>query len=209
MGVGHLNETTVLNEAVREELLAMRDADLRLRSRLIASGTLFGAYNEEMASLHRKHATRLREILAAHGWPGHSLVGEDGCNAAWLLLQHAILDPPLMKSAQPLLEKAIQRGDVPPALLAYLVDRVQTLQGLPQVYGTQHDWDDFGNMSPLPIENAQSVEQRRAALGMETLESQTARLRKQATLDGDNGPADLEAYRRGANEWAMSIGWRT
>jgi len=108
-----------------------------------------------------------------------------------------------------LLEKAIQRGNAPPALLAYLVDRVQTLQGLPQVYGTQHDWDDFGNMSPLPIENAQGVEQRRAALGMETLESQTARLRKQATLDGDNGPADLESYRRGANEWAMSIGWRT
>jgi hypothetical protein len=202
-------EARVLNEALREELLAMRDADLHLRDRLIASGALFGAYNDEMASLHRKHSARLREMLAAHGWPGRSLVGEDGCNAAWLVLQHAILDPPLMKSAQPLLEQAIGRGDAPATLLAYLVDRIQALQGLPQVYGTQHDWDDSGNMSPLPIEDAQGAEQRRAALGMETLEAQTARLRRQAALDGDRSPADLESYRRGADEWARTIGWRT
>jgi hypothetical protein len=199
----------VLNEALREELLAMRDADLQLRNQLVASGALFGGYNDKMASLHRKHADRLREILGAHGWPGRSLVGEDGCSAAWLILQHAILDPPLMKSTQPMLERAVDRGEAPAALLAYLTDRIQTLQGLPQVYGTQHDWDDFGNMSPLPIEDAHSVNQRRAALGMETLEAHTARLRKQAALDGDSSPPDLQSYRRGAHEWAKCIGWRS
>lgn len=198
----------MLNEALREELIAMRDADLHLRDRLIADGTLFGGYNDEMASLHRKHAARLRQILDVHGWPGVSLVADDGCDAAWLILQHAILDPPLMKAAQRLLQQAADRGEAPAALVAYLVDRIQTLQGLPQVYGTQHDWDDFGNMSPLPMEDAQGVNPRRAAIGMEPLEAHTARLRKQAVLDGARAPADLESYRRAAHEWARATGWR-
>lgn len=187
----------------------MRNADLQLRERLIADGTLFGGYNDEMALLHRKNAARLRDILGAHGWPGRSLVGEDGCDAAWLILQHAILDPPLMRSAQPQLEQAIQRGEVPPALLAYLTDRILTLQGLRQVYGTQHDWDESGNLNPLPIKEGQAVDERRRVLGMETLAAHTSRLRKQAIEGGDKGPADLEAYRRGAQDWARSLGWRT
>src|SRR5262245_48201104 len=30
----------------------------------------------------------LEEIIAKHGWPGKSLVGKSGANAAWLLVQH-------------------------------------------------------------------------------------------------------------------------
>jgi hypothetical protein len=199
----------VLNVALREELLSMRDADLNMRSRLIAEGRLFGGYNEDMALLHKQHAARFREILSAYGWPGRSIAGEEGCGAAWLVLQHAILDPPLMRSAQPMLEKAVHCGEAPPAYLAYLVDRIRTLQGQAQVYGTQHDWDDSGMMSPLPIEHAEGVGGRRAELGMEPLSSHTARLRKQALLDGESAPADLEAHRRGGHEWARSLGWRS
>jgi hypothetical protein len=199
----------VLNADLRDALLAMRDADRQLRDRLIASGTLFGGYNDEMAAMHRQQAARLGDILDAHGWPGRSLVGEEGCGAAWLVLQHAVLDPPLMKAALPLVERAVNRGEVPATHLAYLVDRIHTLQGLSQVYGTQHDWDDSGSLSPLPIADAHGVDERRAAMGMEALEAHTTRLRQQAVLDGASAPADLAAYRRGAHEWAKSRGWRT
>ena len=199
----------MLNETLREELLAMRNADLRLRSQLVANGTLFGAYNEEMASLHRKHNARLREILLLHGWPGRLLVGEDGCSAAWLLIQHAVLDPLLMREARSLLERSVQEGNAPGSLLGYLIDRIRTLEGLPQVYGTQHDWDESGRISPLPIEQAEGVDERRASIGLESLEAQTARLRKQAIEEGDHMPDDLRARRRSGDEWAKSLGWRS
>jgi hypothetical protein len=197
-----------LNKSLRDDLLAMRDADLLLRARLVESGALFGGYNEEMAALHREHNIRLREILEVHGWPGHSLAGEEGCSAAWLLLQHAILDPPLMREARSLLEQAVQKGDAPPSHLGYLVDRIRTLEGLPQIYGTQHDWDDSGDLSPLPIEQPGGVDQRRASLGLESLEVQTARLRERALQEGERRPVDLDAHRRSGSDWAKSLGWR-
>ncbi len=38
------------------------------------------------------HTARLQEIVAEHGWPGRSLAGEDGADAAWLVLQHTQLE---------------------------------------------------------------------------------------------------------------------
>lgn len=187
-----MKEGAELNESLRSELLAMRDADLQLRDQLMASRALFDGYNEQMAALHRENAGRLGEILSEYGWPGRSLVGDDGCSAAWLILQHAI-----------------EQGDAPAPLLAYLTDRIQTLQGLPQVYGTQHDWDDSGSMSPLPVQDAANVNQRLAALGMEPVEVQTDRLRKEAARAGSAAPADMESYRRSGEEWARSVGWRS
>lgn len=196
------------NPALRKELLALRAADLELRDRLIAEDTLFKGYHPEMAALHRRQATRFREILSEHGWPGRLLVGEDGCAAAWLVLQHSVLDPPLMMHALSLLEVAVRSGAAPPAHLAYLTDRIRTLQGRPQIYGTQHDWDDSGQMSPQPIEDVDAVEARRAALGMEPLSAHTARLREQAIRERASAPADLAAHREEGIHWARSLGWR-
>ena len=39
-------------------------------------------------SVVKAHTARLRAIVSEYGWPGRSLVGEDGADAAWLLLQH-------------------------------------------------------------------------------------------------------------------------
>jgi hypothetical protein len=41
-----------------------------------------------VVDLVRAHTARLRAIVSQYGWPGRSLVGEDGADAAWLLLQH-------------------------------------------------------------------------------------------------------------------------
>lgn len=46
-----------------------------------------------MEAVHRKNASRLKEIIAAHGWPDHDLVGADGTLAAWFIAQHAIGEP--------------------------------------------------------------------------------------------------------------------
>ena len=103
-----------------------------------------------MVELHRRHNARLEEILSTHGWPGQSLVGEAGASAAWLLLQHAILAPDLMRGAAALLEGAVALGEAEGKHLALLVDRIRILEGKPQLDGTRHDWDVEGRLSPLP-----------------------------------------------------------
>jgi len=201
--------STVLNPTLRAELLEMRQADLRLRAELVRDGSLFEGYNERMAELHRRHNARLALVLAQHGWPGRSLVGEDGAAAAWLLLQHAILDPPLMRQAVPLLEQAVHANDAEPKHLAFLVDRIRTMEGRPQIYGTSHDWDETGNISPLPIDDPATVDERRQRVGLEPLAENTNRLRAQAEAEGEKPPADYEKRRREADAWSRATGWRS
>jgi hypothetical protein len=188
--------------ALRDELLAMSAADGALRARLVAEGTLFDGYHPEMAALHHRHAARLAEIVAALGWPGRSLVGEDGAEAAWRVVQHAIGDPPVMRRCLPLLEAAAARGEAPVWQPAYLLDRIRTLEGRPQRYGTQHDWDAGGALRPLPLEDPAGVDARRAAVGLGPLESGTP------PADGERPPADPEARRRAFETWARAAGWR-
>lgn len=198
----------MLNEALREELLRMQEEDLKLRAELVRDGSLFHGYAERMAELHRRHNQRMRAILAEQGWPGHSLVGEDGSAAAWLLLQHAILDPDLMRSALPMVDRAVQVGEAEAKYLAFLIDRIQTLEGRPQVYGTQYDWDAEGELSPLPIDEPALVDERRRSVGLETLAENTRRLRAQAKSEGDSPPNDYYERQREAADWARSVGWR-
>lgn len=62
--------------------------------------------------------------------------------------------------------------------MAYLQDRVLTISGKPQIYGTQHDIDKNGMAFPLPIEDPQQVEVLRQELGLEPLSDATRRIQE-------------------------------
>ena len=80
-----------MDEQLRTELLEMEQRDLTVRTELVERGELHNrGYHPEMQAVHERHNKRLSDILDVHGWPGKSLVGEDGCNAAWLVVQHAL-----------------------------------------------------------------------------------------------------------------------
>src|SRR5262245_43076841 len=142
-----------MNGSLRDELVAMAEEDQRVRAELAAEGSLFEGYHPRMEEVHRRNAARLTEIMAEHGWPGRTLVGKEGAHAAWLVLQHAIGNPPLQRRGLELLRRAVAEGEVPAALAAMLEDRIRSFEGKPQVYGTQFDWDEHGRLSPLPIED--------------------------------------------------------
>ena len=112
---------------------------------------------------------RMRAILAAHGWPGRSLVGEEGSHGAWLLLQHADRDLPLQRTALELLERAVRAGEASGQDFAYLTDRVRLADGRQQVYGTQLQYDNRGCASPKPSEDAATLDARRASVGLEPM----------------------------------------
>src|SRR3954468_11068216 len=89
----------------------------------------------ELARLDVRNTARLRELVAEHGWPGRSLVGDQGANDAWLLAQHATHELSFQRHVRELLEAAVEAGEATPRQLAYLTDRARMQEGRPLLYG--------------------------------------------------------------------------
>jgi hypothetical protein len=119
---------------------------------------------EELTAIDQANTKWMKEVIEKHGWPGKSLVGDDGASAAWLMVQHADLDKPFQKKCLALME-AMPPGEVRGENIAYLDDRVRIGEGKPQKYGTQTTEVD-GVFKPSPIEDEEHVDERREKLGM-------------------------------------------
>ena len=170
-----------MDEELRRELLARGDEDQRIRA-LVSPPQ--GQYvvrlpDEVAAEWHRidEDNTRwLGELLTVRGWPGRTLVGEDGAAAAWLLAQHADGDPARQRVFLEAMRGAVDQGEASPAHLAYLEDRVRVNTGQPQLYGTQFTVTD-GHFGPRPIEEPQRLDERRAEAGLEPFADYEALMR--------------------------------
>lgn len=117
----------------------------------------------------------LKQLLAERGWPGRTLVGDDGAHAVWLLAQHADADPAFQEACLHLLAGAAADGEAAPADLAYLDDRVRVARGEPQRYGTQCVRSD-GHWRPMPLAEPNHVDRLRAEAGLEPLAAYLARM---------------------------------
>lgn len=172
-----------MNEELRAELIGMAREDSRTRGELLRGGRLpkFG-YSEEMRRVHERNNARMREIVEEFGWPGSGLVGEDGCEAAWLIVQHAVLEPDFQRQCLPLLERAVAAGEAPAWQLAYLTDRVLMYEGEGQVYGTQYLPVEGGKSVVYKIADAEGVDERRRSVGLCPLEENTKRIHREDEL---------------------------
>jgi hypothetical protein len=172
-----------LNQELKNELQSMQQEDQRVLQELIDSGELgTNDYHPRMKAVHEKNNARIKEIINQYGWPGFSLVGKEGSKAAWLVVQHAVLDTDFMDKCLPLLQNAITQGEAEGWCLAYLQDRVLTMSGKPQKYGTQHDVDENGIAHPLPIEDLEKVETLRKEVGLEPLSDATRRIQERHNI---------------------------
>lgn len=170
---------------LRRELLAMLETDQRIREEHLvvmttatppdevfvpeealdeASQALF----DQMKEIDEAHTARMIEIVDEVGWPGYSLVGEDGSDAAWVLVQHSG-DLAFQKRCLALLTEAAGQGEADPRHVAYLTDRILVAEEKPQMYGTQFR-PEGGRMVPFPIEDEEGVDERREQVGLSPLE---------------------------------------
>ncbi len=176
------------NETLRQEVLGMQARDQEMRKTIMARYGLGVPFSPEDAAwveaVDGGNTRRMQEIIRDHGWPSLSVVGEDGAAAAWLLVQHADETPDFQKQCLELLEAAVAVGEASARNLAYLTDRVRVHDGLPQVYGTQGQWVD-GKLALGDIEEADGVDQRRAAMGLEPVAEYLATLKRHY---GDDSP---------------------
>lgn len=163
-----------MNDSLKNELIALADEDQSLLRSVKEAGELEDeGYHPGLKRLHERNTNRAKEIIARHGWPAISLVGEDGSDAMWLIVQHSVLDPEFMLSCVPELESLVNQNEAKGWQLAFLQDRALMLQGKPQIYGTQHVLDDDGNLKPYQLADPESVDERRSAVGLEPLEERT------------------------------------
>ncbi len=196
-----------MNQALLDELLALKQRDMDTRSRLVREGRLYDGYADEMQQVHRKNAHRLTELVAQHGWPTVPKVGLEGCRAAWLIAQHSICTPDLQRRFLVLVSEAAARGEVPRPQVAFLTDRIRFNEDKPQVYGTVLDWDDKGELSCI-VEDPANVDARRREMGLPVMcEDDMAAYRREVESEGGRPPADFAQARRKRLEWARSVGW--
>ena len=123
---------------------------------------------KELQETDARNTAWLKGVVDKHGWPGKSLVGADGAQKAWLLVQHADRDPEFQKRRLRLLAEAVKQREATGEQLAYLTDRVRVADKEKQVYGTQFH-EVGGKMEPYPIEDEANVDQRRKEVGLPPL----------------------------------------
>lgn len=135
---------------------------------------------QEVVNTVAQNIQRLREIVAAHGWPGRRLVGEDGTDAAWTLLRHAgsgvrTIGTPQHQQFQrdclPMLQEGVRTRDVQPRQFAAIADALQSLEGRPPQYAVQaDDYEIVGGAPRFRIEaDVVEIDENRASIGLPPL----------------------------------------
>ncbi|MGW3421577.1 DUF6624 domain-containing protein [Streptomyces phaeochromogenes] len=153
------------------ELRRHADADEQARIGCIQTGEL-----GDLSRIDADNTAWVKTVIAKHGWPGFSLVGSQGADDAWLLVQHADRDPEFQRQALDLLISAVEAGEAPARHLAYLTDRVLVSEGKPQLYGTQYT-DEGDILQPRPVQDLKGLDERRVAMGLDTAAAYDRRMR--------------------------------
>lgn len=192
---------------IPEIIIRLQNADLELREKLISEGKLGEGYNKEMENLHNQNAEVLNQIIDIIGFPTVEKVGNHPAYSAWLVIQHSIGKPEFMKRCAELLEIEVKKKTADARNLAYLKDRIATFENKPQLYGTQFDWDENGELSPNDFDDINKVNQRRKSIGLNTLEEQTEIIRTQAKNENHSPPKDLNHRKMEMENWKKLVGW--
>ncbi len=161
----------------------MAEEDQRVLQELFISDELPSAdYHPRMRAVHEKNVAALKVIISRHGWPSIPLVGKEASKSAWLIAQHAVFDQDFMEECVVLLKQLVTVNEVEGWQRAFLQDRILTMSGKEQIYGTQFDIDDEGWPIPFPITEPEKVNERRKQFGLNSLEERLNQMREQESL---------------------------
>ena len=192
---------------IAKTIIELKNRDLEFRNQLILEDKLAHGYDNEMEHLHNENAVLLQGIIDEIGYPTIEKVGIEGSEAAWLVIQHSIVKPEFMKMCLKLLEKEVVENKASKINLVYLQDRVAVLQGNLQLYGTQFDWDENGELSPNPFDELAKVNQRRNSIGLNTIEEQISIIRAQVANENQTAPKNWEERKSEFDKWRTKTGW--
>lgn len=155
---------------IAAEIIAMANEDIQMRRQYNKTG-------EWQTRTDKRNTKSMKQIVSEYGWPTVSLVGKKANLLAWLLIQHADLDPHFQAHCLNLMKKTARENpkDVDKSSIAYLTDRVKVNLGLKQLFGTQFYVKD-GEIIPRPIWDLKNLKKRRANFNLEPFEKNKQRM---------------------------------
>ncbi|WP_412075564.1 DUF6624 domain-containing protein [Streptomyces xanthophaeus] len=124
----------------------------------------------QLREIRRTNAEQLREIVDVHGWPTPGLVGTQAATDAVRILL-ACDDPGFQIHCRNLMKLALDSGELPEILYAYVADTCDVALSIPQTYGTPVN---PRTLHPYPIKDREAAERMRADIGLVPLAQQTA-----------------------------------
>lgn len=184
-----MNAQQKVNEALKKELDEIMKEDQGFRM-LYTSDTTLEKRNEilkdlnidqkefekrgwEMVAEHDSlNMKTIERIIAQHGYPGKTLVGEPTNHAAWYVIQHSVK----IGKYLPLIKEAGEKKEIPFTLVAMMEDRYLMNENREQIYGTQgkgemtKDKDGkqiFVNFI-WPVKDLKNVNKRRKEAGFDS-----------------------------------------
>ncbi|RAK62106.1 DUF6624 domain-containing protein [Phenylobacterium kunshanense] len=165
-----------------EKLLRMRDLEQAPRAAMMAVDfqkippaerkAAYTAMWRQITPIDEANQKAVLEMLPPEGWFTISRYGKEASRAAFLIVQHGNVD--LWRRFVPVLEPLAAKGEVEGRHFALMYDRLETTEGRKQRYGSQMSCK-AGKWVPLPIEDPDNLDARRAKLGMEPYASYLAK----------------------------------
>jgi hypothetical protein len=159
----------ITSPALRAQLLQMAEQDQAIRYEWIQGGVDRPQPEvlRRMAAIDERNLNRMKAIINTYGWPGPEVVGVDGTEAAFLIVQHA--EHNFQFQTLPRVMDAFRNGKLSGPNYALLLDRVLVGDGQPQIYGTQaKPFDQWTGKEPVlyPVVDGIYIDKRRAEVGL-------------------------------------------
>lgn len=180
MSAQNQNTNVSLSEQDRlkliKELEQIRMKDQTLRLILPEVEAKFGLDSKEVryfwTLIHQQdriNEKSVSKIIDTYGWLGKSTIGVSGNQTLWLVIQHAPLE--IQEKYLSQLETSVNQKESDGWYLAFLQDRILVRNGKKQKYGTQAKKDiKTGKTYFYEISDLKTVNQRRKAIGLQTIE---------------------------------------
>ena len=159
------------NQTVQSQLLEMAKLDQSIREEVGNAGWDKAPKEllDKLAATDHENTQKLKSMLNKRNWFTKSEIGEDGIDAAFLIIQHSP-DIEFQEKMLPFLKQSFLNGDgITGQKVALLADRVYLSKGQKQIYGTQADVIS-GNVIFKPILDAETVDKRRAEMKLPPLD---------------------------------------
>jgi hypothetical protein len=153
--VGQIELVEVNCDKKREILDSVYQSDQRIRM----SNVPF----EQFAKEDHRNQELVISIIEKCGMPSLKEVNNKHMDAIWLALQHT--DKEYRKKYLPLIEEAVNNGDLSKQKYVLMQDRILMDEGKPQRYGSQIE-----NGKLYELEAPESVNERRKKMELEPLE---------------------------------------
>lgn len=171
-------------EWVKSKLAFMVEVDQYMRS-MWQTPFKYGYTSEEAEYFRKQFLSRndqldsentsdLKKLLKIYHWFTISEFGAVTDSQAWLIVQHADLDPQFQKEILAILTDLWPKNETSAKNYAYLLDRVaaswsDSSKRTLQRYGTQGQCIGPKVWEPIPMEEPELVDQRRATVGLNTM----------------------------------------